>query len=135
VAIFKGEIIMLNRYNSLLDNWFTTFSIPLDSDLHSLKDERLFFKSFPYESKEEEGHMILAIEMPGVKSSDLVIETVSNILNISGKQKGKSFNSSYSIHKNYDPSSCLAKLEDGILTLKFQRLESTKPKIHKIELS
>jgi hypothetical protein len=31
---------------AVLDNWFTTFSIPLDSDLHSLKDERLFFESF-----------------------------------------------------------------------------------------
>ena len=87
-----------------------------------------------YEVKENENGMSLAVDLPGAKSSDLKVESVSNLIKISGKQKSKDFMYEYSLHKNYDPLTGTAKLEDGVLTLSFKRIEPNKPKTHTIQI-
>lgn len=87
-----------------------------------------------YDVHENEEGLVLTIDLPGAKSSDLKIEAVSNLVKISGKQKGKDFFYEYSLNKSYDLFTGAAKLEDGVLTLTFKRYEEQKPKVHTIQV-
>ncbi len=87
-----------------------------------------------YDVHENEAGLTLSIDLPGTKSSDLKVEAVSNLVKISGKQKGKDFFYEYSLNKIYDPLSGAARLEDGVLTLTFNKHEEKKLKVHTIQV-
>lgn len=87
-----------------------------------------------YDVRENESGLTLSIDLPGAKSSDVKVETVSGLIKISGKQKGKEFFYEYSLNKGYNPLTGTAKLEDGVLTLTFSRYEEQKPKVHTIQV-
>lgn len=101
-----------------------------------------FFDSFngvnavnqTYSSKEEGENLLLSIDLPGAKSSDIKVESVVGQVKISGKQKGKDFHQTYSLPKAYDPSTGTAKLEDGVLTLNFSKFKTAKSLVHSIEV-
>ena len=81
---------------------------------------------------ENDAGLTLNLDLPGAKSSDLMVEAVSHSVKIAGKQKGKDFAYNYPLPKSYDPSTGVAKLEDGVLTMTFNKLESQKSKVYKI---
>jgi HSP20 family molecular chaperone IbpA len=87
-----------------------------------------------YDVRENESGLTLSIDLPGTKSSDLKVETASGLIKISGKQKGKDFFYEYSLNKNYNPLTGAAKLEDGVLTLTFNKREEQKPRVHTIQV-
>jgi HSP20 family molecular chaperone IbpA len=97
-------------------------------------DKLLSFASANYDIRESESGLFLEIDLPGAKNSDLKVETVSNLVKICGKRKGKDFFYDYSLDKSYDPSTGVAKLENGVLTLTFNKHELQKPKVHTIQV-
>jgi HSP20 family molecular chaperone IbpA len=127
-----------NRYSALnIDNWFPShlYGLAKNSDASSRHDSKSGYSSLSYEAKEDDEGLTLSVDLPGTKSSDLQLEAVSNLVKIWGKQKGKDFAYEYSLSKAYDPTTCHAKLEDGVLTLKFKKFERPKQKVHKISLA
>jgi HSP20 family molecular chaperone IbpA len=103
-------------YNRLLDPWAAKVN------------------TVNFEIHENESGITLNMDLPGAKSSDLLVESVSGDVKITGKQKGKDFLYNYRLPKNYDPLSGSARLEDGVLTLVFNKLETAKPKAYKIPI-
>lgn len=87
-----------------------------------------------YSSREEGDRLLLSIDLPGAKSSDVKVESLTGHVKIFGKQKGKDFSQTYSLPKVYDPSSGVAKLEDGVLSLTFSKFKTTKSLVHSIEV-
>lgn len=71
--------------------------------------------------KKEDGSLNVAIDVPGMKESDLTIEIDDNILTVKGQRKTAT--SSYSVHKSftipegYETENVKAELKDGVLTL------------------
>lgn len=116
--------------------WHDSYRYGYDNTLNfdKLFDAYTGKNSYSYESREEGDHLFLEIDLPGVKSSDLKIESLLGQVKILGKQKGKDFVQKYSLPKLYDPSTGTAKLEDGVLSLKFNRFETNKPQIHYIQV-
>ena len=125
---------MLTRYS---DSIFTPYDIfdggvfnKIIDDLYS-KDRKY---QFAYEVEEKENQLLFSMDLPGVKSSDLKIVAEGRNIKISGKQKGKEFKYSYTLHKNYEPQNAKAKIEDGVLTIKFDKREEEKQKTIVIEI-
>jgi HSP20 family molecular chaperone IbpA len=88
-----------------------------------------------YDVRENESGMALTIDLPGAKSSDLKVDAMMGIVKIKGKQKGKDFSYEYYLGKAYDPSTGVAKLEDGVLTMTFNKFEVQKPKVFSIQVT
>lgn len=70
----------------------------------------------------------LSIDLPGLKAKDLTVQTSGRDVKIMGKVRGEDLKYTYRISKDYDPASADALLEDGVLTLKFQRLQQAPTK-------
>lgn len=119
---------MLTNSFDLLDS-LRFLDSPLSRDV-SRSSTRL---AYDYESNED--GLTLTIEMPGVKSEDLNVQVVDKEVRVKGKRKGKEFQNSYVISKLYDPATCAAALSDGILTLRFSRVETLKPKTIDVKVS
>ena len=77
------------------------------------------FSNSAYRVEMTEEGVILSIDLPGVKSKDLSVQTTGHEIKISGKVRGEDFKYSYKLSKNYNPNSVDAHLEDGVLSLKF----------------
>lgn len=88
-----------------------------------------------YDVRENESGMTLTIDLPGAKSSDLKVDAMTGVVKIRGKQKGKDFSYEYCLSKAYDPSTGVAKLEDGVLTMTFNKFEVQKPRVFSIQVT
>lgn len=91
------------------------------------------------ENKTEDGVLIYSIDVPGVKESDITVEiSESNMLTVKGERKTP--NSSYSIYKSvsipsqYDTSTVIGELKDGVLTVKLQPKPDAPRQSKKIEI-
>lgn len=112
----------------------SSYNLGIDKLFNSMwPNEKLTTKT--YEVFEENGHLVMTIDLPGAKSGDLKVESTGNLIKIFGKQKGKDFSYEYNLSKNYDPYSGVARLEDGVLTLSFSRHEKEKPKVYQIPIA
>jgi HSP20 family molecular chaperone IbpA len=83
-------------------------------------------KHYAYDITTSGNQLTLSIDLPGVKRTDLKITVEGRNLLISGKQKGKDFKYSYCVDKQYEPESATSKLEDGVLTIKFEKKKVEK---------
>ena len=63
----------------------------------------------------------LSLDLPGVRSEDLSVQVTGRLVNINGKVRGKDFKHSYRLSKEYDTTTPSATLENGVLSLKFNR--------------
>jgi HSP20 family protein len=93
---------------------------------------------------EDEDHVIIEAEVPGVKADDIEVAVQQGVLRISGEFKeeeereGKSyhrrerrigrFERALSLPSSVNPDAAKAEFKDGILTLTFDKLEQVKPK-------
>ena len=73
----------------------------------------------------EEG-LVLSIDLPGVKKTDLTVQVKGNQLDVSGKLREKDFKYSYRINRIYKPEPREATLEDGVLTMKFETISEAR---------
>lgn len=73
-------------------------------------------------------HGTLELDVPGVKKEDLKVTIVDDRITVSGKRGKQEFTRMYSVDPNYDASSANAVVEDGVLTVTFDRRPETKPR-------
>lgn len=78
--------------------------------------------------------MEFSIDLPGVKPEDLSVKTTGRNLTIEGKLRGKSFNYSYRISKDYDPDTLSATLEHGVLLLRLSKAANTETREIKVKV-
>lgn len=76
--------------------------------------------------------MTVAIEVPGVKPTDLEVTIADRVLTVTGQQRGRNLVYKYLIENGYDVDNIGAALADGILTLTITK--TAKATIKKIDI-
>lgn len=76
----------------------------------------------------------LSTDLPGVKSKDLSVQVTGRTVTISGKLRGQDFKNSYRVSKDYDVETAAASLEDGVLTLTFEKAADAQPRTIEIDV-
>lgn len=76
----------------------------------------------------------LSLDLPGVKSRDLSVQVSGRNVSISGKLRGEEFTHTYAVAKAYDVEAIDAALEDGVLTLKFDRVKEASVKTVEVKV-
>jgi len=114
---------MLTKYHDTM----LTKTRDLFDPFHILDDLNLapFYErsitSSAYRVNTTENGLELQLDLPGLKSKDLTVQTVDRLIKVSGKIRGEEFKYSYRISKDYNAEDVDATLEDGVLFLKFQK--------------
>lgn len=118
---------MLAKYNSDKHTIFDPFYIlsdfawpKLDSSLHSRVD---------YDVTTDEKSLTLTIDLPGVKKEDLRVEAEGQKVTVKAKRGDTDFTTAYRLAKEYDVSQPDAVLENGVLTLKFNKTQTSNLKL------
>lgn len=78
--------------------------------------------------------MIASFDLPGVKPGDIEISAVDQRLIIVYTLRDKKHSQEYDIDNNYDASAAQARLEHGVLEVRFPRVTRTKGKKIAIEV-
>lgn len=122
---------MLSRYSDS-NRYYNLFDFEkLVNDMWGTRSNRTSI----YDVKVDDNSLVLSVDLPGAKSADLKIEAEGQNLRIAGKQKGVDFKYDYTLAKSFDPTSAIAKFEDGVLNLTFNKYEQAKPKTFNIKLT
>ena len=92
--------------------------------------------------EEQDGRIVIVLEMPGVSKDDLELHYEDNTLQITGRRqpvspegsylvrerRAGSFYRAYTVDDTIDPQSIEASVADGILTVTLYRKEAEKPR-------
>lgn len=73
------------------------------------------------------------VELPGFTKDQVKVEVDEDTLFVDAKNDRKTLSYQSTIYHKVDPDSAEVKLENGLLSVKFKKLESAKPKVLKIE--
>ena len=98
-----------------------------------------FFKpvTADYFLDEDEKSYLLSLDLPGIKKSDLQIETNEGMLTIKAesrnKEKSRRYHRVFRIPETVKVEEIDAELNDGVLNLKMPKIEKTKPKLIQIK--
>jgi len=133
-------------FNNFVDDFFATIpSILSDGSVTS------GFRSFtPVNVKETENGYVLEVVAPGFQKEDFQINLDNNTLTISAELmqvadnkdekfirkefKQQSFKRSFTIDKNIDAESIVAKYLNGVLTLNLAKKQEVKPPVKEISI-
>jgi HSP20 family molecular chaperone IbpA len=119
---------MMNKYyDSMLksDNLFQTLRILDDICSPTLTTRQRYFTSTAAAKTEvKDNELHLSVDLPGVKPNDLSVQAEGRTIKIVGKRKGEEIKHAYTLSKEYDPETTSALLEDGVLTLTFEKTAS-----------
>ena len=119
---------MLMKYNDVMTPYYSLF----DHDPFKIVDDILYSTRGQSKSnfrvETTDAKLTLSIDLPGVKSSDLDVKTTGKSITVSGKLRGEDFRQAYRISKEYDAEAVDASLEDGVLTLTFNRVVANQMK-------
>lgn len=110
------------------------FSSDLFGDLFGDLNKNLARSSRSYRCETNDGEMVASFDLPGVKPGDIEISAVDQRLTISYTLRGKKETQEYDIRNDYDASAAQARLEHGVLELRFPRVTRTKGKKIAIEV-
>jgi HSP20 family protein len=92
---------------------------------------------------EEKDKILVRVEVPGMKESDLKVSFEDGLLTISGERQFErkddrnyhriertygNFTRTFSLPRTVDPNAIAAQYRDGILEIEIPKLEETKPK-------
>ena len=91
---------------------------------------------------EEEGRILLMLDMPGVTHDGVDVQIEDNVLTVTGRRKGQriegtwlvkerpegSFEAAYTVDDTVDPRRIEASLENGVLTVTLHLKEAVKPR-------
>ncbi len=105
---------------------------------------------FPVDIIDEEDHVLVIAEMPGIKKEDIDMTISGDIITISGEKKHNemiklkkyyriersygSFSRSFHLPFDLDADKTKARLENGILEIRIPRTENAKKKEKKIPI-
>ena len=141
------EIMALSRFTPIFGRGFDDFFapspffsrdpvfdlMPVVNSLTRDEDFKLFRSSPGYEITESEGKYQIAVDVPGVKASDMTIqlENEGRVLHISGGRKitkenavsETKFEKRFTIGNNVDTTKLSANLADGVLVISAPKLE------------
>lgn len=117
-----------NRGLNLGFHSFVPFETSAARLLNSFFDNDIYSYNRRFVYDETEGGFTLTIELPGFKQSELDVTLENSVLTVSAKKNNKNYEQSVTIPEGVDPEKIDAKLEDGVLVLRFTKLESTKPR-------
>lgn len=121
---------MLSRYSDVMKTPYSYDLFALDPfkvlDTFRTTSDRTNTRSRSYRVEETNEGLELSVDLPGVKSKDLVVKSTGRDVKIEGKLRGEDFSYVYRISKNYDPESVCASLEDGVLSLIFKKNSDAK---------
>lgn len=87
-----------------------------------------------YRCETNDVEMIASFDLPGVKPGDIEINAVDQRLTIVYTLRDKKHSQEYDIDNNYDASAAQARLEHGVLEIRFPRVTRTKGKKIAIEV-
>lgn len=123
---------MLAKYYDSLDaaaDIFNTFKV-LDEEyfLPASRLGRSFAtaRSSSYRTEIVDDRLVLSVDVPGVKSTDLSVQVTGREVKVSGKLRGADFKHEYRLSKVYDPETIDASLEDGVLALRFSKAKDSQ---------
>jgi HSP20 family protein len=137
--------ILQNRLNSI----FNDFARPESESA----TETLAMGSFipAVDVYEDAQHLVLKLEVPGVKQEDLDVRLENQTLTVKGERKFEmnekeenfhrierrygNFTRSFTLPQTVDTSAPKASYEQGVLTISLAKKEAAKPKQVKIEIS
>ena len=150
----------LNRYNPLFGRGFDDFFapspffvrdpvfdlMPVIPNLIRDDDTSTLLRSSPgYEITEHEGKYQIAVDVPGVKASDMTVklENDGRVVHISGGRKitkgdtvsETKFEKRFTIGDNIDKTKITANLADGVLVLTAPKVEKKEPVVHTIAIT
>lgn len=112
---------MFSRYHDLMLKPFNSFdTFRLIDDLYG-QTCNLKSSSSSYRVDSTDDGLELSLDLPGVKGKDLNVQVTDRLITVSGKLRGEDFKHSYRISKDYDPETIDAAMEDGVLTLSFNK--------------
>ena len=102
----------------------------------------------PMDLFEEEGHLVLRADLPGLERDDVNLEVKDNLLTVSGQRDSEhaeksggfhrverafgSFSRSLTLPEGVDPESIAAEFDKGVLEVRIPKPEARKP--HRIEI-
>ena len=133
-------------FNNLMDDFFATVPSILRDDFVTPS-----FRSFtPVNIKETENDYVLGLVAPGFQKEDFKINLDNNTLTVSADTKEEaenksekfvrkefkqqSFKRSFTIDKNVDAESIIAKYVNGVLTLNLAKKQVVKPSVKEISI-
>lgn len=131
---------MLTRYvdsmtngkrESVNDIWRSTFGDNIFDDLFGTY-KKSEVRSYRVETNDVE--MIASFDLPGVRPEDIDVSVIEQELTISYTLRGEKKSQNYTVQREYDASGAVAKLEHGLLEIRFPKLIKTKGKKIKIEV-
>lgn len=95
------------------------------------------FESARPDFQEYDQHFLLSVDIPGIKKSDLKIETLGNQIQIVGETKkdrmSRSFRRTFALPESVDINKIEAHFEDGVLEVLLPKVESEKPRAIEIQ--
>lgn len=110
------------------------FHSDLFGDLFGDINKTLAKTTRSYRCETNETEMVASFDIPGVKPGDIELSAVDQRLTISYTLRGKKETQDYDIHPDYDASAAIAKLEHGVLELRFPKITRTRGKKINIEV-
>ena len=137
---FRDVLLLQNRLNSLFQEY------------NRGEGDALTTAAFvpPVDVYEDEHQIVLKLEVPGMKESDLDVQLENNVLTVKGERKFEteekeenfhrierrygSFYRSFTIPSTVNPDSVKASCEAGVLKVELEKRAEAKPKQIKVEL-
>jgi HSP20 family protein len=136
---FRDVLALQNRMNSLFQDFHRA-----DSDVSTAA----FVP--PVDIYEDQHKIVLKLEVPGMKESDLDIQLENNVLTVKGERRFEkeekeenfhrierrygSFYRSFTIPNTVDPESVKANYEAGVLKIELEKRAEARPKQIKVEV-
>jgi len=140
---FRDVLALQNRMNSLFQDFNRTSGEGSD-----LMTTAAFVP--PVDIYEDQHKIVLKLEVPGMKESDLDIQLENNLLTVKGERKFEneekeenfhrierrygSFTRSFTLPQTVDTATPKASYEHGVLSIVLPKKEAAKPKQVKVEI-
>jgi HSP20 family protein len=139
---FRDVLALQNRMNSLFQ----------DFNRGQSENDALTTAAFvpPVDIYEDEHKIVLKLEVPGMKESDLDIQLENNVLTVKGERKFEkeekeenfhrierrygSFYRSFTIPNTVNPENVKAGYDAGVLRIELEKRAEAKPKQIKVEI-
>jgi len=120
---------LFDGFDSLLDgfNSFVMTDLPMyDFDSGEIKitypsrwsNTTSFITTTSTWMKDKEGHLVLELDMPGVKLEDLTVNVANDKLTISGKRGERTIERHVAVPDSHDALKAVATLKNGVLTMR-----------------
>ena len=131
---FSGLRESAGSYNLLSSDIFSDIFGDVFSTLKPYQASRV---KVPYQASRvnvTDAEMTASFDLPGVRPEDIEVSVMDQKLSISYTLRGEKSLQTFNIHNDYDGSASSAKIENGVLELRFPKINRMKGKKINIEV-